>query len=392
MNIRYVAFVGIVAMSVVALAQGPASTSASAPAGKVLKFPDLQVDLTKGEIVMQTEVCRRKGILEMLVCRWGSKTHESILQTKAKAAHLHAALLAMNLTPGIPGQWSGTDEGAKFLAPRGPEVKIILRWKDKAGKTHEAAPDEWLTHSQGKKANSPNRWVFTGSEILADGSYLADIRDNGRMITVSNFPDAVLDVPFASTSNDADLEYEANPDKVPDLETPVEVVLTPAKDADKSPYARALVEVDAQGGVKVEGKAVTLDQLTDWSKEFLDKHPKAQVVIRADGKALVQDVEQARQYLRYGFVRDFRDQFQPSDSLLLPRTQAQLKEVMDDWANRFAKPKDYIQSPLERTAEVLQEIKDQQAQLDALRKLYEQYAQQLRKAAEDYKTASQPAK
>lgn len=372
-------------------ATSPATLPASAPAGKVLKFPGLQVDLARREIVLRAQVCRRKGPLELLVCRWGTKTHESIVQTKAKAAHLHAALLALGLTPGIPAQWSGADDSARFLPPRGPEVKVVFRWKDKDGKAHEAAAADWLAHAQGKKVNFPNAWVFTGSEVLADGAYLADVSENGHVISVSNFPDAVIDVPFQSTSSDADLEFEANTDKIPDLETDVEVVITPVKDAEKSPFARALVEIDAQGGVKVEGKSVTLDQLTDWAYAFLDPHPKTQVIVRSDGKALVQDAEQVRQYLRYGGVRDFRDQFQPADSLVLPRTPAQLQEQMDDWAKRFARPKDYIQGPVERAQEVLQDIQDQQAQIDQLRKLWDQYARQLRKQAQEYRGSTQPA-
>lgn len=371
-------------------ASSPAT--ASAPSGKVLKFPGLRVDLTAGQVVMDAEVCLRKGPLELLVCNWGTKEHESILHTKARSAHLHAALLALGLAAGIPAQWSGTDEQARFLPPRGGEVKIILRWKDADGKARQADAGDWLASADPKKPGAPaNKWVFTGSEILPDGSYQADLPENGHVISVSNFPDAVLDVPFESTSSDADLQFEAATDNIPPNETPVEVVIIPLADAAKSPYARAMVEIDALGQFKVEGKDVTPQQLSDWAGEFTQKHPKAQVVIRADGKALVGDVEQARLQLRYGGVRDFCDQPFPAGDLVLPRTARQLSDQLADWKKRFENPRDYMREPGGHSQDVIEDIQRQVKQLDALRDLWMRYADQLRKGSDEYRASTRPS-
>jgi biopolymer transport protein ExbD len=370
-------------------ATSPAATT-SAPAGKVLKFPHIRVDLTKREIVMQAEICRRKGPLELLVCSWGTKLHESILQTHAKGSHLHAALLALDLAPGIPAQWSGSDEAARFLPPRGPEVKILARWKDKQGKAHEEDVTGWFSVAENKKAKVPATWVFTGSEILGDGTYLADLKENGHIVSVSNFPDAVLDVPFESTSSDADLQFVANSDSIPPLETAVDLVFQPVADAEKSPYARVLVEVRRNGQFAADGKPVSPDELTQWAEGVIDKHPKAQVVLRADGKALVHDVEIARHQLRYGGIHDVRDQLLQADDNVLPRTPEQFKAQMKDWSDRFAKPRDYIRDPYEQSQEVLGDVQRQLAELDRMKKLWEAYGQQLRKDAEAYRATSQP--
>lgn len=377
--------------SLVAQTTQPATAATAAGAGKILKFPNISVDLVKGEIVMQTEVCRRTGPLELLVCSWGTKLHESILQTHAKGAHLHAAMLALNLTQGIPAQWSGSDESAKFLPPRGPEVRIFARWKDKQGKAHEEDASGWLSLSQGAKIKPPTTWVFTGSEVLGDGTYLADIAENGHIVSVSNFPDAVLDVPFESTSSDADLQFVANTDRIPPVGTAVDLVFKPLADAEKSPYARVMVEIGRNGQYWADGKPMTSEQLTQWASEVMDKHPKVQTVLRADGRAMVHDVEFARLQLRYGGMRDFRDQALLAEEPVLPRTAAQLEAQMKDWADRFAKPHDYIREPYGHAQAVIGDIGLQIAELERVKKLWELYSRQLQHDAQAYRATTQPA-
>ncbi|MFB3890548.1 MAG: YdjY domain-containing protein [Phycisphaerae bacterium] len=374
-------------------AQAPATTPAtsSQPAGKVLKLPGLTVDLDKRQIVLDTTVCNRKAFLELLVCRTDTKERESILSTKAKGANLHAALLALGLAQGIPAQWSGDDENGKFLPPRGAELKLTLRWKDKDGKAREADPSEWIVTADKRKAVPPKKWVFVGSDIAPNGMYIADHPDLGHIISVSNFPDSVIDVPFESTSSDEALEFAANTDKIPDKGTPVEVVITPLEGADKSPYARATLEIDRLGQLKIDGQAVSADKLSDWAGHFSDIHNKAQVVIRADGRALVYDVEAAKQAMRLGGIRSFREQFLTPDATVLPRTAAQVKEALSVWAEKFAHPRDYIMDPGEDADGVLKDIAQYIAEQDAGKELLKDYAAKLRKAAADYRASTQPA-
>ena len=368
-----------------------APASSSKPSDKVLKLPGITVDLAKRQIVVDSAVCQRKNPLELLLCRWDTKERESILHTKATAANLHAALLALGLTQGIPAQWSGDDENAKFVPPHGAELKITLRWKDADGKSREADPSEWLATGEKRKAVPPKNWVFVGSSITPSGVYLADHPDYGHVISVSNFPDTVIDVPFESTSSDELLEFVPNTDKIPPMGTAVEVVIAPVKDAENSPYARATVNIDRFGQASVEGKALSGDKLTEWANEFSDKHNRAEAVIRADGRAMVVDVQTVRGALRLGGIRSFREEYVSLPKAVLPRTAGQVKDALSGWADKFAHPRDYIVEPAEEAADDLKDIAVEMRNLDSAKELLRDYASQLGKALEQYKASTQPA-
>jgi hypothetical protein len=57
--------------------------------------------------------------------------------------------------------------------------------------------------------------------------------NNGEVITVSNFPDSMLDVPFKSSKDNVELIFEANTPKIPPLRTPVIVTLEPVPEKKK---------------------------------------------------------------------------------------------------------------------------------------------------------------
>jgi len=98
---------------------GHATPPTSRPAQRVLKFQNMQVDLTARKITLDTAVCLRQGQLELLLCKNDTKEYESILHTNARPAHLHAALLALGLMPGIAAEWSPqANDGQGALLPR----------------------------------------------------------------------------------------------------------------------------------------------------------------------------------------------------------------------------------------------------------------------------------
>jgi hypothetical protein len=73
--------------------------------------------------------------------------------------------------------------------------------------------------------------VFAGSgfrvnESTGEKRYLGE---EGNLICVSNFPDAVLDIPVESSSANAALLFEAFTDRIPPVGTPVTIVLVPAR-------------------------------------------------------------------------------------------------------------------------------------------------------------------
>jgi hypothetical protein len=80
-----------------------------------------------------------------------------------------------------------------------------------------------------KKQAMTQDWVFAGSGFYVDEDskkqyYLAD---SGDFICVSNFPSAMLDVPFESTADNDGLLFEAFTENIPPTGTKVTVVVSP---------------------------------------------------------------------------------------------------------------------------------------------------------------------
>ena len=59
--------------------------------------------------------------------------------------------------------------------------------------------------------------------------------NDGDVITVVNFEGACLDVPFLSTKDNADLDFEAHTERIPAEKTAVTVVLEPVIEKKKKP-------------------------------------------------------------------------------------------------------------------------------------------------------------
>jgi hypothetical protein len=79
--------------------------------------------------------------------------------------------------------------------------------------------------------------VFAGSILIEDPLdktkkpyYCAN---DGDVITVVNFDGACVDVPFLSTKDNAELDFEAHTDRIPPLKTAVTVILEPVVEKKK---------------------------------------------------------------------------------------------------------------------------------------------------------------
>lgn len=181
-------------------------------------------------VILLGRVALREGLLELLACRISTKEHESIISVRIKPFLIHAALLAVGAEPGKPVQVY-----PEFVAPTGEEIEIRVRWQDEDGKIQEALAQDWvLDHSKStkteKKAMQSN-WVFTGSLAYKDDDgvnhYVAD--ESGEIVGLSNFVGAILDVPFESSAENADLLFSCFTERIPELHTPLTIVLTPVK-------------------------------------------------------------------------------------------------------------------------------------------------------------------
>jgi hypothetical protein len=64
--------------------------------------------------------------LEVFVCTPDTKEHESVVVTKAKPSHVHAALLLLGIEPGKPGEWNWDDAKLRAIPPEGPQLNVDL--------------------------------------------------------------------------------------------------------------------------------------------------------------------------------------------------------------------------------------------------------------------------
>jgi len=182
----------------------------------------------KGEsrrVLVNGTICLRQGALEMLMCRRQTKEHESIVTTDSDARYIHKALLLTKATAGKPCQYLET--GVKPAT--GTTIKISIQYERK-GKAVTVRANEWVRNMKTRKELKED-WVFAGSRFAKNpfdpkkpDIYLAN---EGDVVCISNFEDAMLDLPIASPKDNDDLSFEANTDKIPPLETKVVVILEP---------------------------------------------------------------------------------------------------------------------------------------------------------------------
>jgi hypothetical protein len=203
-----------------------------AEAKKVQVAPNVVVEV-QGErrrVLVNASVCLREGQLELFLCRKNTKEHEAILSADVDARDVHRALLLARATEGSPVQYR-----PRYRPASGTPIKVSVTYQDK-GRLVTVPAQSWVKNQKTGKALDSD-WVFAGS-VLADNPldpkqpkvYLAN---DGDMICLSNFETAMLDVPFESSKDNAELTFIAFTERIPPLETKVVVTLEPILDSHK---------------------------------------------------------------------------------------------------------------------------------------------------------------
>ena len=154
------------------------------------------------------------------MCVKGTKEHEAILATDAPPRKIHAAPAAHRRRR----RSSGPVRAQVRAAGRDRRSPSSCAWHQD-GRLQKSDAREWVWDEKAKKPLDID-WVFAGSVLYEDPitkkpRYAAD---EGDLITVANFASAILDLPIASSANDADRMFTANTAKIPPLGTEVFVV------------------------------------------------------------------------------------------------------------------------------------------------------------------------
>lgn len=183
-------------------------------------------------VLIATEVCLREGPLETFMCKQGTKEHEAIVRADFDALSIHELLVLAGAVPGTPTQFvDPKTEQAAYKPATGTKINVSVHYT-KNGKTLTHPAQEWIWDAK-KKAIMPFGWVFAGSTVFVDPcdktkKYYG--ANSGDVISISNFPYSMLEVPAEVSKDDSNLVYEARTERIPPLRSKVWLILEPVLD------------------------------------------------------------------------------------------------------------------------------------------------------------------
>ncbi|MFO0822788.1 MAG: YdjY domain-containing protein [Gemmataceae bacterium] len=179
-------------------------------------------------LIIATEVCLREGALEVLLCKKGTKEHEAILRVDVDAQELHKLLLLAGAEAGKPTQFvDPKTEQPAYKPATGTKINLTVHYT-KDGKTFTHPIQDWVWDTK-KKAALGYSWVFAGSIIIEDPDTGKKFygANSGDIISISNFPYAMLEILSEISKDDAQLSFEAKTDKIPPISSKVWLIMEP---------------------------------------------------------------------------------------------------------------------------------------------------------------------
>jgi hypothetical protein len=221
-----------------------------------LVLPGVKINLDGWCVDVDSKVCLKEGLLELIACTKDTKEHESIVMIEAKPSHVHAALLLLGAKPGRPAtQRMIEGDHPRFIStpPHGGPVEVFLVVKDAEGREQEYPISDFLVRAndngsiaEGQKAEEAERFtkdpfVFAGSVLVGEAKgprqYLSD--QSGNVISISTFGDELLCLSgFHENANGA-LMWQVNGEKLPGIGKKVILRLRPKETPKPAPEPAA---------------------------------------------------------------------------------------------------------------------------------------------------------
>ena len=233
---RFIVFLLTCLLAIPTFAEDPPKPDAS-------KMPHMSVDVKKKQIRVECQALNPQMPLEFFCCMTGTAEHEAVLRSEVQPSHLHLGLLMLGLQPGEPVRFSKAAD--KWLPPHGPPLQIFCEWTGKDGQPIHVPGYRMMRNVKTKKPMPPMTWIFAGSRVMEDGKYAADT--TGYIVSVVNFDLTVIDIPELASSANETLEWEYNPDLVPQKGAKIWMIIEPAgKDAATTKTIEK--KADATGG------------------------------------------------------------------------------------------------------------------------------------------------
>src|SRR5450432_1402706 len=247
----------IVAISLLSAGVVSAQSSPAAQNG-IAKFPHVEIDVRNKRIRVECEALHCEAPLEFFCVTAGGNEHESVIRTRAKPSQIHTALLMLGLQPGEPVKYS--ESARKWFPPHGPPLHISIEYT-KDGKQISLPAYKLMRDVRTKKSMPPMTWVFTGSRVMDDGTYAADV--TSYVVSVVNFDLTLIDIPDLASSANETLEWETDLDLMPPLGSAMTMIIEPA---DNHPAPATAPTTTHLSDVTIDQQKV--DRLHDrWEKD-----------------------------------------------------------------------------------------------------------------------------
>lgn len=123
------------------------------------------LDLPNKRLLLKTQVCLDRGMLEMLLCLKQTKEHESIVTIDAKAFTIHTGLLALGCEPGKAATYE-----PKFQPASGQKIDIFMHYTDLDGKLQRVPAGKWIRNSRFRYYEEEFDKLPEGLDLDTDGN------------------------------------------------------------------------------------------------------------------------------------------------------------------------------------------------------------------------------
>jgi len=260
--------------------------------GRRVQFqPGVWIDWSVPQVEIAGQVVLRRGPLELLACSPHTREHESIVRLNARPLHVFQALGLIGLEPGHPPYY---DIAADRPVPAaGAPMEVWIRWEDK-GHFVAVPAEQWLLDRRTGKPPGRLPWVFAGSAFDGAGRFQADAE--GTVITLVDFPSALVALAASHSESNALLWCEANSGKIPPVGTAVTVILRGATTS-------LSVRIDAWGLIEVAGRSTPLADLLERLRQAAAVGRALAVRIEYDPRFGEAAAEQVAEALRFAGAR-----------------------------------------------------------------------------------------
>ena len=352
--------------SSMACAESPAPVAQPPADGKL---PHVQVDVKNKQVRIECESCNvnQDVGLEFFCVSAGTNEYESVISSRAKASHIHLALLMIGLEPGEPVKWSESTK--KWIPPHGPPLQISCEWK-KGNESMRVPAYRLMVNRKTKKEAPPFTWVFTGSKVMEDGKYAADAV--GYLVSVLNNELTVIDIPDVAGRDLDSREWDRNAALLPPVGTKIWMILEPAgkkdgaapakTEAPKEDIGTTLVAVDAAGKVTVDGMRVTVERL---GEALGNRRLAAKVRLMAAPNAPADAVEQVHDALQTAKITLDESATPPATTGISDVTtdELKIKKMKAIWEKKVAPHNAALREAAQAHYEVIETLRREQQRL-----------------------------